>query len=35
MKYLKFKTENDDVYKKYNVYFYKLNNDMVEMLEVW
>ena len=34
MKYLKFKTENDDVYKKYNVYFYKLNNDMVEMLEV-
>ena len=35
MKYLKFKTENDDVYKKYNVHFYKLNNDMVEMLEVW
>lgn len=34
MKYLKFKTEND-VYKKCNVYFYKLNNDMVEMLEVW
>ena len=35
MKYLKFKTDNDDVYKKYNVYFYKLNSDMVEMLEVW
>ena len=35
MKYLKFKTENDDVYKKYNVHFYKLNNDMIEMLEVW
>ena len=35
MKYLKFKTGNGEVYKKYNVYFYKLNNDMVDMLEIW
>lgn len=35
MKYLKFKTGDGEVYKKYNVCFYKLNNDMVDMLEIW
>lgn len=34
MKYLKFKIDNDNVSKKCNVHFYKLNNDMIEMLEI-